>query len=288
MKKTKRNKQLLESIFSEEEAKTSRFNAVKDWAAANKYGLGATTGVAGLSLAGWAAMRAKLQRDYNRATGEDEKRAIREKIKRLNKLALLGGLGATALTAGATLGGPAAYAAIKGRQATVTSGVPKYLEAHKPTITDADLANVSAELVRKNATPSSVLRVLKDNPDLSAKELRKNFVELRNLSPQTINALIEISKNKELDNKLTSSYTAVLKQIEELAKRGINVSASDAASIINISNLTTKSDEKIPTPTKYASGTSSNTGENTSALPTKESTIYNSILGSVVKELLID
>ena len=217
MKKTKRNKQLLESIFSEEEAKTSRFNAVKDWAAANKYGLGATTGVAGLSLAGWAAMRAKLQRDYNRATGEDEKRAIREKIKRLNKLALLGGLGATALTAGATLGGPAAYAAIKGRQATVTSGVPKYLEAHKPTITDADLANVSAELVTKNATPSSVLRVLKDNPDLSAKELRKNFDELRNLSPQTINALIEISKNKELDNKLTSSYTAVLKQIEELA-----------------------------------------------------------------------
>ena len=195
MKKTKRNKQLLESIFSEEEAKTSRFNAVKDWAAANKYGLGATTGVAGLSLAGWAAMRAKLQRDYNRATGEDEKRAIREKIKRLNKLALLGGLGATALTAGATLGGPAAYAAIKGQQAT--------------DVTQQPSDYIGESLKKYNITRKDINEIFKNIEDeggvLDPNALQQERRIFKRLGPEVTEGLVK--EYKQLKKKLSETQT---------------------------------------------------------------------------------
>jgi len=76
---------------------------VINWVYRNKYGFGAASATVGLTVAAWAAIRVKLQRQLREAQTKEERLEILEKLNRLNKLALLGGLGATALTAGATL-----------------------------------------------------------------------------------------------------------------------------------------------------------------------------------------
>jgi len=76
--------------------------AAENWAKAHQGSLiGAGVG-AGITAAGWAAARAYLQRQL-RNCGDNEKckKAINAKIKKLNRMALMGGIGLTALGAAA-------------------------------------------------------------------------------------------------------------------------------------------------------------------------------------------
>jgi len=87
-------------------------SAVKSFAKAHQGSLiGAGVG-AGITAAGWAAARAYLQRQLkNCGDNEKCKKAINAKIKKLNRMALLSGIGLTALGAAAQ---PLSTAAVQG------------------------------------------------------------------------------------------------------------------------------------------------------------------------------
>jgi formiminotetrahydrofolate cyclodeaminase len=74
-------------------------NITKDFAKAHQGSLiGAGVG-AGVTAAGWAAARAYLQKQLNDCKDEKCRKDIKAKISKLNKLALLGGIGLTAIGA---------------------------------------------------------------------------------------------------------------------------------------------------------------------------------------------
>jgi hypothetical protein len=80
---------------------SSYLNAAKVFAKAHQGSLiGAGVG-AGVTAAGWAAARAYLQRQLKNCETEKCRKDINAKIKKLNRMALLGGIGLTALGAAA-------------------------------------------------------------------------------------------------------------------------------------------------------------------------------------------
>ena len=84
-------------------------NALKGWTKAHQGSLIGAGAGAGITAAGWAAARAYLQRQLkNCGDNEKCKRDIRAKIKKLNRIALISGIGLTALGAAAQPLGTAA------------------------------------------------------------------------------------------------------------------------------------------------------------------------------------
>ena len=76
-------------------------NAMEGWAKAHQSSLIGAGAGAGITAAGWAAARAYLQRQLKNCKTKDCRDEIRAKISKLNKLALISGIGLTALGAAA-------------------------------------------------------------------------------------------------------------------------------------------------------------------------------------------
>jgi len=79
----------------------NQFTTAEDWAKAHQGSLIGAGAGAGITAAGWAAARAYLQRQLNNCETKECRDEIKAKISKLNKLALISGIGLTALGAAA-------------------------------------------------------------------------------------------------------------------------------------------------------------------------------------------
>jgi len=88
-----------------------QLTTAEDWAKAHQGSLIGAGAGAGITAAGWAAARAYLQRQLKNCETEKCRKDIKAKISKLNKLALISGIGLTALGAAAQ---PLSTAAVQG------------------------------------------------------------------------------------------------------------------------------------------------------------------------------
>jgi len=87
--------------------------AAENWSKSHQGSLIGAGAGAGITAAGWAAARAYLQRQLKNCETEKCKKDIKAKISKLNKLALLGGIGLTVLGAAAQPLGTAVVQGVK-------------------------------------------------------------------------------------------------------------------------------------------------------------------------------